>query len=227
MLLLMFLWVSSKLVCEVCLIWNESKILADIQTSVHSDCSGCLRQVHYLVCQFPACEDLHSTFSQGWDIYTFHIEHHEPSAGPVLYFPAVLLDQNSAVWHTNQFSPWLHFYQQQSAWSQSQQLVFCKLREVKAPWSSRCPRRQSGLRCFSLVVPIVTVVDWHTASPDQLALTVNIWAWFGVYHEPGTFPSRKKWMMPSGSREKNISGSVGMSYAGSPACRGSLWLEQG
>lgn len=124
-------------------------------------------------------------------------------------------------------SPWLHFYQQQSAWSQSQQLVFCKLREVKAPWSSRCPRRQSGLRCFSLVVPVVTDVDWHTASPDQLALTVNIWAWFGVYHEPGTFPSRKKWMMPSGSREKNISGSVGMSYTGSPACRGSLWLEQG
>lgn len=37
----------------------------------------------------------------------------------------------------------------------------------------------------------VTDVDWHTASPDQLALTVNTWAWFGVYHEPGTIPSRK------------------------------------
>lgn len=35
MFLLMFLWVSSKLVCEVCLIWNESKILADIQTGIH------------------------------------------------------------------------------------------------------------------------------------------------------------------------------------------------
>lgn len=89
--------------------------------------------------------------------------------------------------------PWSHFYQQQSAWSQSQQLAVCKLREVKTPWPSHCPRRHFGLRYFAFVLSycFVTDIGWHTANPDQLALTVNTWAWLGVYHEPRNFPRRE------------------------------------
>lgn len=55
-------------------------------------------------------------------------------------------------------SPWLHFYQQQSAWGQSQQLVVHKPGEVKIPWPCRCPGRQFGLRCFAFVLPIVLLL---------------------------------------------------------------------
>lgn len=45
--------------------------------------------------------------------------------------------------------------------------------------------------CFCPPCCFVTDVDWPTASPDQLALTVYTWACLGVYHEPGTFPRRE------------------------------------
>lgn len=104
-LLLMYLCISSYLVCEVCLMWNNSTMLANIQTSIHSHCSGPLWKVCCSVSQFPACTDLHDYLSLGWDIYTFHIKHHEASVGPFLCFTLVFLDWNSTIWHVSQFSP--------------------------------------------------------------------------------------------------------------------------
>lgn len=54
--------------------------------------------------------------------------------------------------------PRSHFYQQQSAWSQSQQLVVHKLREVKTSRPCRCPRRHFGLRCFAFVLPMALLL---------------------------------------------------------------------
>ena len=96
-------------------------MLADVQTGVHSDCSGLLQQVFYSASQFPACARLHGYLSLGWDIYTSHIEHHEASAGPFSYFTLVLLGWNSAFWHVSQFSP------QCSIIHKSAETVFCRI----------------------------------------------------------------------------------------------------
>lgn len=48
-------------------------MLADIQSGIHSDCSGPLRQVCYSPGQFPACADLHGYFSLWVETFIFFI----------------------------------------------------------------------------------------------------------------------------------------------------------
>lgn len=116
--MLLLIYLSFMLLCVFCLNWNETTILVNIQTGVHSDHSATLQQDCYSTSQFPAYADLCGYLLPGWVIYICHIEHHEASIGPFFYFTEVLLDWNSAIWHVSCFSPWCSMYAES---------VFCRI----------------------------------------------------------------------------------------------------